>query len=156
SPPGCSRFRPRSRWPAHSSGCSDTSFRPWARPGCQARPGTVRMVATRIELPDDHGLIAGFVFAPQEPPQRLGWPEVRVLPKVAHGNLVWLHFKLTDVRACEWISQGGVLPAAAAEFLLQVDSRIRLDRLGGGIAGVLRDLHHDFDQDPESLGVIRF
>jgi len=34
------------------------------------------MVATRIELPDDRGLIAGFIFRPGEAAARIGWSEV--------------------------------------------------------------------------------
>lgn len=114
------------------------------------------MVATRVELPDDHGLITGFALCRDEPPARLGWPELSHLAEATKGKLVWLHFNLMDIRAREWIGKSGVLPEAAAEFLLAGDSRIRLDRLGGAIIGVLGDLHHDFDLDPESLGLIRF
>ena len=114
------------------------------------------MVATRIELPDDRGLIAGFIFHPGQPAKRIGWPEIAQLAEVSRGGLAWLHFNLTDVRACEWLSKGGVLSEAAARFLLATDRRILLDRLGQGITGVLADLHHDFDLDPESLGVIQF
>jgi zinc transporter len=114
------------------------------------------MVATRIELPDDHGLIAGFIFHPGQPAKRIGWPEMAHLAEVSRGGLAWLHFNLTDVRACEWLSKGGVLSAEAAGFLLAADRRISLDRLGQAISGVLADLHHDFDLDPESVGVIRF
>ena len=103
------------------------------------------MVATRIELPDDRVLIAGFVFHSGQPAKRIGWPEMAHLAEGSRAGLVWLHFNLTDVRACEWLSKGGVLPDAAAHFLLATDRRIRLDRLGPGIAGVLADLHHDFD-----------
>ena len=114
------------------------------------------MVATRIELPDDRGLIAGFVFRPGEPAARIGWPELARLAESPREGLVWLHFNLTDVRACDWLNNGGFLSEAAAGFLLKADSRIRLERLGPGIIGVLADLHHDFDLDPESVGVIRF
>jgi zinc transporter len=114
------------------------------------------MVATRVELPDDRGLITGFVFCLDEPPVRLGWPELRRLAEVDQGKLIWLHFNLTDVRAREWIAKSGFLPEKAAAFLLATDGRIRLDRLDQGIIGVLGDLHHDFDLDPESLGLIRF
>lgn len=114
------------------------------------------MVATRVELPDDRGLITGFAFCLDEPPVKLGWPEVLRLPEAAHGKLVWLHFNLMDVRAREWIAKSGFLPERAAGFLLGTDGRIRLDRLEDGIVGVLGDLHHDFDLDPESLGLIRF
>jgi zinc transporter len=113
------------------------------------------MVATRVELPDDRGLITGFALCLDQPPARLGWPELGHLAEVAKGKLVWLHFNLMDVRAREWIGKSGVLPADAASFLLAGDRRIRLDRLGDAIIGVLGDLHHDFDLDPESLGLIR-
>src|SRR4051794_15480055 len=115
------------------------------------------MVATRIELPDDRGLIAGFIFRPGEPAVRIGWPEMaQMAERRPRDGLVWLHFNLTDVRACDWLNHGGVLSEAAAGFLLRADSRIRLERLGSGIVGALADLHHDFDLDPESVGVIRF
>lgn len=114
------------------------------------------MVATRVELPDDRGLITGFALCRDEPPAKLGWPELSHLAEAAKGKLVWLHFNLMDIRAREWIGKSGVLPEGAAEFLLAGDSRIRLDRLDDAIIGVLGDLHHDFDLDPESLGLIRF
>jgi zinc transporter len=113
------------------------------------------MVATRVELPDDRGLITGFVLCLDEPPVKLGWPELLRVAEIAQGKLIWLHFNLTDVRAREWITKSGFLPEKAAAFLLSTDSRIRLDRLDEGIVGVLGDLHHDFDLDPESLGLIR-
>jgi len=114
------------------------------------------MVATRIELPGDQGLIAGFIFLPGQPPKRIGWPEMAHLAEVSAGGLAWLHFNLTDVRAREWLSRGGVLSPAAAGFLVAPERRIGLDRLDQAITGVLADLHHDFDLDPESVGVIRF
>jgi len=114
------------------------------------------MTLTRIELPDTRGLITGFVFRPEASPVPVGWAEISALPESCQGGVVWLHFNLTDARARDWISHGGMLSDEAAEFLLSAETRIRLDRLGDGIAGVLADLHHDFDLDPESVGVIRF
>jgi zinc transporter len=114
------------------------------------------MTLTRIELPDDRGLIAGFVFGQAQPPVSIGWQDFPRLEEAARSGFVWLHFTLTDVRAREWIAHSPILPPEAAEFLLAADPRIRLDRFGAGIFGVLADLHHDFDLDPESLGVVRF
>jgi zinc transporter len=39
-------------------------------------------------------------------------------------------------------------------MLLDTDSHIRLERLQNGFAGVLGDLHFEFDGDPDRLGVI--
>jgi zinc transporter len=113
------------------------------------------MVQTRIEL-DTRGLISAFLFRPGEPGAHIGWPEIARLPAAAEGGLAWLHFNLTDVRACEWIARAGQIPAEASEILLATDSRIRLERIGEGIAGVLADLHHEFDSEPEDLGLVRF
>src|SRR5215469_13119690 len=114
------------------------------------------MAETRFELPDTHGLISGVVFRPEERPLAVGWPEILQLREVADGGIAWLHFNLTDIRACDWISHSGSLPEEAAQSLLASDTRIRLDRVGQGITGVLGDLHHDFDLDPEGLGLVRF
>ncbi len=115
------------------------------------------MIPPRFEFADMKGLIGGFAFRPPQAPRAIGWSEIANLPALREtGGFVWLHFNLTDVRACEWIAHGGVLPAEAAQFLLASDSRIRLDPLGDDLVGVLGDLHFDFDLDPEDLGMIRF
>jgi zinc transporter len=114
------------------------------------------MTTVRVALPDDHGLIAGFVFRAEKLPVAIGWKELAQLADACRGGFAWLHFNLSDVRAQEWIRHGGFLPKEASDLILATDSRIRLDLLGSGIAGVLRDLHHDFDLDPENLGLVRF
>jgi zinc transporter len=113
------------------------------------------MTPKQIELPDTRGLISAFLFRPGEPQVHIGWAEIARLPEISRGGLAWLHFNLTDVRAREWITRCRFLPPEAAEIVLAADSRIRLERIGEGIAGVLGDLHHDFDADPESIGLIR-
>src|SRR5215475_5057416 len=103
------------------------------------------MIPPRFEFADMKGLIGGFAFHPPQPPRPIGWNEIADLSSLrGAGGFVWLHFNLTDVRTCEWIAHGGVVPAEAAHFLLAIDNRIRLDPLGQGIAGVLGDLHFDF------------
>lgn len=67
----------------------------------------------------------------------------------------WLHFNLSDTRAREWLRAHGDLPEEARELLLGSDQRIHLELLERGIAAVLGDLYHDFDDDPERLGTLR-
>lgn len=67
----------------------------------------------------------------------------------------WLHFNLADTRACHWIEANGALPEDARELLLDSDTHIRCEIFEQGIALVLGDLHHDFNGDPEGLGVLR-
>jgi zinc transporter len=114
------------------------------------------MTTVRFELPDTRGLIGGFVFRPNAAPAPIGWAEMAHLSEIRRGGFVWLHFNLTDVRARDWIVQSGAMPPRAAAFLLAAGSRISLDRLGPDIVGVLGDLHHDFELDPESMGLFHF
>ncbi|MDB5973921.1 MAG: hypothetical protein JWR07_681 [Nevskia sp.] len=67
---------------------------------------------------------------------------------------LWLHFNLVDTRASRWIANSEHVPEAARELLLDVDPRIRLEPLGDGLVGVLGDLHHDFESDPEGFGTL--
>ena len=110
---------------------------------------------TRIELPDTRGLICAFGLVPGEAPRQLGWPEVAGVIEGSAQGLTWLHFNLTDVRAGDWIKACGRIPQPAREMLLSADSHVRLERIGDALVGVLDDLHHDFDSDPEAVGLVR-
>ena len=114
------------------------------------------MTLSRFEFRDTKGLIGGYLFREPDGPKPIGWPELGDLSAHLDNGFVWLHFNLIDVRACEWIARSGILPPNAAQFLLGNDSRIRIDTMGEAIAGVLGDLHFDFDLDPEDLGLVRF
>ncbi len=54
----------------------------------------------------------------------------------------------------KWIDACERIPARAREILLDADAHIRLEAADCGFAGVLGDLHFEFDDDPERLGVI--
>ena len=79
-------------------------------------------------------------------------PHQRTKSKVEKA--VWLHFSLADVRAKKWISSYERIPARAREILLDSDLHIRLEHVERGFAGILGDLHFDFDGDPDRLGEI--
>lgn len=67
----------------------------------------------------------------------------------------WLHFNLSDSRARAWLKARRDVPEEALDLLLDTDPRVRLEVLPGGIAAVLGDLYHDFDDDPERIGSLR-
>ena len=54
----------------------------------------------------------------------------------------------------KWISSYERIPSRAREILLDSDLHIRLEHVEKGFAGILGDLHFDFDGDPDRLGVI--
>src|SRR5258707_15883585 len=55
----------------------------------------------------------------------------------------------------KWIAACEQIPAQARELLLNNDPHIRMEAAGRGFAGVLGDLHFEFDADPDRLGVLR-
>ncbi len=71
------------------------------------------------------------------------------------GALVWLHFNLADKRAQHWLQACSQLPALARDVLLASDSRMRLEKAGDGLVGVIADVHHDFHVEPDQVGVLR-
>jgi len=102
-------------------------------------------------------MICGFVFLPGGGTAKLVSPSEAASPAadVAATDPFWLHFNLADNRARRWIAECVRLPPAAREVLLDEDARIHLRPAGRGLAGVLGDLHHAFDREPEGLGVFR-
>jgi len=105
------------------------------------------------EVPDTGGMICGFVLRRDQPAEAVAWSVVSA--NSSSDDPLWLHFNLADVRARNWITVCEGLPEAARELLLDVDHHIRFERIENGLAGVVGDLHHDFDATPETLGVLR-
>lgn len=105
-----------------------------------------------FEIPDRNGLICGFTLDATQKAKPLalyaadssGTPE-------AH----WLHFNLADTRATNWINSCILIPQDARELLLDSDTHIRSENFPTGLALVIGDLFHDFNDDPEDLGVLR-
>jgi zinc transporter len=106
-----------------------------------------------VELPDTAGLICGFRFRPDGSAEPLNWTGTD--PGQSVNGSAWLHFSLADVRAQKWIAACERIPPRGREVLLDTDSHIRLEVAGRGLAGVLGDLHYEFDADPDRVGVMR-
>jgi zinc transporter len=106
-----------------------------------------------VELPDTRGLICGFQLHADGTSEALHW-DLASEPNRRFDEAVWLHFSLADVRAKKWISSSERIPARAREILLDSDLHIRLERVESGFAGILGDLHFEFDGDPDRLDVL--
>jgi zinc transporter len=106
-----------------------------------------------VELSDTRGLICGFQLGANGISVPLNW-DIAADPNRSFQGAVWLHFSLADVRAKKWISACERIPVRAREVLLDTDVHIRSESAGSGFAGVLGDLHFEFDGDPDRLGVI--
>jgi zinc transporter len=107
-----------------------------------------------IELPDERGLICGFILRPQEAPIPLDWEAaVQALSKA--DTSLWLHFNLSDTRARSWIANCDRIPQAARDLLLEANPRIQLETTESGFVSVLGDLQYNFDTDPDGVGLVR-
>lgn len=97
---------------------------------------------------DSGGLIWGYRLTPLSPIDLEEDPQ-------QHGP-VWLHLNLADSRARQWVSERAHLPEEAVDMLLDPHPRVRLAMQQGAVLGIVEDLHHDFQGDPEGFGELRF
>src|SRR5262245_750977 len=97
------------------------------------------------------GLVWAFRFRPDGRAQALAPGE----PLDPHDGWLWLHLNLADTRACLWLGEREVLPAARA-LLLSNDNYQQLHVIGDCVYGVLADLVRDLDKPSEEIGFLRF
>ncbi len=113
----------------------------------------------QFEFTDSLGLICGFSLEENGPALPLHWERQRddttETAAWPFDKPVWLHFNLADTRATQWIAACVSIPQEARELLLDIDAHIRSEIFDDGFALVIADLHHDFKDDPEGLGVLR-
>ncbi|HEY8946418.1 MAG TPA: CorA family divalent cation transporter, partial [Polyangiaceae bacterium] len=100
-------------------------------------------------VPDIDGLICAFELAPLV---RRGRDLLvdDVLPQ-----RLWMHFNLSNGRTQQWLQRDERISEEARAFLLDSESRSRVEPCGEAFGVVLGDLHHDFDSDPEGFGPLR-
>jgi zinc transporter len=105
------------------------------------------------KVSDNRGLICGFILHEEAPAEHLLW-DAASQAFINHAT-VWLHFNLVDSRARNWIAKCDRIPELARETLLSNSSRISLETVENGIVGVLGDLHYEFSDDPDELGLLQ-
>jgi zinc transporter len=100
------------------------------------------------------GLVWAFRIHPDGKPEPLG---IDAPIDIAHGDLLWLHFNLTDSRALQWLAQAELhAPEQARTLLLSKDSYQQLHTSDDSVYGVLSDLLRDIDTATEETGYLRF
>ncbi len=108
-----------------------------------------------MDVLGDPRLICGFSASPSGEARRLDWDELDRVMASGEGYC-WIHLDAADVRVQSWVSNQPTLPAQAKKTLLGEDKLVRFKEAGEyGLAGVLSDLHHDFDDDPSAVGELR-
>ena len=99
------------------------------------------------------GLIAAFRFAADGSAQ-----ELAVDKPIAEAAdcWLWLHFNLTDARACRFLRADATFPAAARDLLIASDEHQQLNASGHCLYGVLPDLVCVLDGITEEIGFLHF
>jgi len=72
-----------------------------------------------------------------------------------HDGRLWLHFNLTDARACQWLAAAEI-PLLARDLLLSKDNYQQLHTIDNCVYGVFSDLVRDLDDATEETGFLRF
>lgn len=107
-----------------------------------------------LDAADSTGLVCGYKVEPDGRMEELSWNTMDAALD-SDASMVWLHFNQADGRARDWISTCRILPDAAKTLLLGTDSHMRIEVCGDGLSGVVGDLHHEFNEKSEHLGVLR-
>jgi zinc transporter len=77
-------------------------------------------------------------------------------PIAERGGWLWLHFDLTDTRACQYLNSIPHLPATARTLLVSTDEHQQLQGDDTCICGILADLVCGLDGVAEEIGFLHF
>ena len=99
------------------------------------------------------GLVAAFRFAADGSAQELTVD--KPIENEADGWL-WLHFNLTDARACRFLRADPTFPTAARDLLIASDEHQQLNASSDCLYGVLPDLVCELDSITEEIGFLHF
>ena len=107
-----------------------------------------------LDTIEDTGLLCGYRIDGAGAMTELSWDEAdAALDDPA--SIVWLHFNLADKRVRDRIAANRHVPDAGKALLLGRDTHMRIEVVGGGLAGVVGDLHHDDLREGEEFGTLR-
>ena len=98
-------------------------------------------------------LVAAFRFAADGSAQELTVD--KPIENEADGWL-WLHFNLTDARACRFLRADPTFPTAARDLLIASDEHQQLNASSDCLYGVLPDLVCELDSITEEIGFLHF
>jgi zinc transporter len=112
------------------------------------------MPRTFTPIDENRGLICGYVLLPDGTLEAVSGAEIDRAVHAPDCHL-WLHFNLADMRVRRWLESCNLIPRIGRDILLGTREQMLLEPVGDGLAGILGDLHHDFQSDPAKLGVLR-
>jgi zinc transporter len=95
----------------------------------------------------DEALICGFQIPARGPARELRASEIDAA-LAEPASVTWLHFRLANARAEEYLNQCGLLPDVLRERLHERDGRSLVEPGEGGLSVVVSDLSFDHAADP--------
>jgi zinc transporter len=104
---------------------------------------------------DQHGLVWGYRFAPNQSGQPISLDEAKTLrlsPNSANPNeFIWLHFSLSNASCESWMRQNLPLPEAFYDSLRGGFGGARLEQDAETLVAVIQDVLFDFKFDPSAV-----
>ncbi|MEO8807347.1 MAG: transporter [Burkholderiaceae bacterium] len=105
-----------------------------------------------------HGLICGYLFAPEECGRPLGLAEaiewLQAPQAEARVEFIWLHFDLTDASAQAWMKTHLALAPEFFEALQQGSRSTRIEDAEDTLIAVVNDVAYEFSFDPSEIATL--
>ena len=101
----------------------------------------------------DFGLICGFSFREDTPPQPLGPADMQTALN-APGTIVWLHLNASHAGVRRWLADSGIVPPGARAVLEDREARQRMKGVGDGLLVVINDFIYSDAVDPGEVATL--
>jgi len=110
-------------------------------------------------FPTQAGVLSGLVWAFRVDPE--GWAEEIPVDRpieldCEEGTWLWLHFNLSDTRACRWIAGVAELPPVSRTLLTALNDHQQFHAAEGCVFGAIADLVRDLDRDTDRTAFLNF
>ena len=106
---------------------------------------------------DAHGLVWGYFFAPEQPPQSIGcdaalqWLKA---PPAGSSEFIWLHLSLSNVAAERWMRESLELSEAFFDSLRENSGSTRLELEGDALIASIHDALFNTSFDSANISTV--
>lgn len=107
---------------------------------------------------DQHGLICGFLLAPNLPARELDSDAAREWLNANNGNndgsFLWLHFNLAHTGSLKWMHSYADLPSEFFDTLREDSHSTQIELVGASLLAVVNDFHYDFSFEASQISTM--
>lgn len=107
---------------------------------------------------DQHGVICGFLIAPDGPVRELDSNQARDWLSRADEEkgtgFLWLHFNLAHTGSLKWMQAHGNLPDEFFDTLREDSHSTRIELVESSLLAVINDFHYDFSLEASEIATL--